>query len=465
MWFGVLGPLLVRNGDAVVTVPAARHRALLAALLLHAGTTVSADTLAEIVWDGAPPPRAEVTLRSHVSRLRQVLGPDVRERVVTQYRGYLIQAGEEEVDLLRFRRLCREGGTAARNGEWAQAWESLDEALGLWRGTPLDDITCELLHRDELPGLEELRLQALEWRADAGLGLGRHGELAAELLPLTVAHPLRERFYAQLMLAQYRCGRQAEALATYASARQVLAEALGTDPGTELRDIHQRILTADPSLNLPVNPGSTSSPSHSQPAVSGQSEGSDPPAEAPRRETAGRMRDDRGPRWLLRSRAAQAVAAIAIAASTAVITYAVSGSGHATNSAAANGSWQCGPFMHVTLEGGSTVNQSLQACIDSDDGHLKLKGVLQGSVDAWKEQITLILKHPRQPTYERLVSPVCTTSTCTYQVPVNPGHGSWWVIPQWQIKGGYQSTGQPSPTVTSLASWGGRPPGERLLAG
>ena len=104
MWFGVLGPLLVRNGDAVVRVPAARHRALLAALLLQAGTTVSADTLAEIVWDGAPPPGAEVTLRSHVSRLRQALGPDVRERVVTRYRGYLIEASEEEVDLLRFRR-------------------------------------------------------------------------------------------------------------------------------------------------------------------------------------------------------------------------------------------------------------------------------------------------------------------------------------------------------------------------
>ena len=441
MWFGVLGPLLVRNGDAIVEVPAARHRALLAALLLHAGTTVPADTLAEIVWDGAPPPRAEVTLRSHVSRLRQVLGPDVRERVVTRYRGYLIEAGEEEVDLLRFRRLCREGGVATRNGEWAQAWESLDEALGLWRGAPLADVPGELLHRDELPGLEELRLQALEWRADAGLGLGRHGELAAELLPFTAAHPLRERFYAQLMLAQYRCGRQAEALATYQGAREMLAEALGADPGTELRDIHQRILTADPSLDLPVDPGSTPSPRHDRPTVPDQSAG------APRREAAGRTREGRGPRRLLRSRVAQAVAALAIAASTAVITYTVSSSGHVT-SPAATGSWQCGPFMPITLQGGNAVNQSLQACIVSDHGHLDLKGVLQGSVDVWKEQITLILKHPRQPTYEKLVSPVCTTSTCTYQVPVSPGHGSWWVIPQWRANGGYQSTGQPSPTVT-----------------
>jgi DNA-binding SARP family transcriptional activator len=134
MWFGVLGPLLVRHEDVVVDVPAARHRALLAALLLRAGTIVPADTLAEMVWDGAPPPGAEATLRSHVSRLRQVLGPDVAARVVTRYRGYLIEAGEEEVDLLRFRGLCRKGAAAARNGDWARAWEWLEEALGLWRG-------------------------------------------------------------------------------------------------------------------------------------------------------------------------------------------------------------------------------------------------------------------------------------------------------------------------------------------
>jgi DNA-binding SARP family transcriptional activator len=374
-----------------------------------------------------------VTLRSHVSRLRQVLGPDVRERLVTQYRGYLIQAGEEEVDLLRFRRLCGAGGAAVRNGEWARARESLDEALGLWRGAPLADVPCELLHRDELPGLEELRLQALEWRADASLGLGRHDELAAELLPLTAAHPLRERFYAQLMLAQYRCGRQAEALATYQSAREALAEALGTDPGTELRDLQQRLLTADPSLDLPAN--LSNRPNEFVFHVEGETRSSPLPSAGPT--------DGRGRRRLPGSRAARAVTALAVAATAAII-YAVAG--HGTSPAA--GSWQCGPFTHVTLHGGGAVNQNLQACIVSDHGHLVLKGVLQGSVHAWKEQITLVLKHPRQPTYEKLVSPVCTTSTCTYEVPVNPGHGSWWVIPQWRVNGGYQSTGQQSPAVT-----------------
>jgi DNA-binding SARP family transcriptional activator/Tfp pilus assembly protein PilF len=251
MWFGVLGPLLVRDGDSVVSVPAARHRVLLAALLLRAGKIVTADTLAEMVWDGAPPAGAGITLRSHVSRLRQVLGPTAGARVVTRHPGYLVEARDEELDLLRFRGLHREGGSAARAGDWARAWEMLGEALGLWRGEPLADIPCDLLHRDEVPGLEQLRLQTLEWQIEAGLHLGRHGELVTELQSLTAAHPLRERFYAQLMLAQYWCGRQAEALATYQHARLLLAEALGADPGTELRELHQRILTADPSLEVP----------------------------------------------------------------------------------------------------------------------------------------------------------------------------------------------------------------------
>ena len=204
MWFGVLGPLLVHDGDVVLLIPAARQRVILAALLTRTGKIVTADALAEMVWDGAPPAGAGTTLRSHVSRLRQVLGPDAGTRVVTRYPGYLIEAGEEEVDLLRFRCLYRDGGATVRAGEWALAWEMLGEALALWRGEPLADIPGELLHRDEVPRLEQLRLQALEWRIEAGLHLDRHGELVAELESLTAAHPLRERFHAQLMLAQYR---------------------------------------------------------------------------------------------------------------------------------------------------------------------------------------------------------------------------------------------------------------------
>src|SRR5271170_6084446 len=251
MWFGLLGPLLVCDGESVIRVPAARHRVLLAVLLLHTGTIVNVDTLAEMVWDGAPPAGARITLRSHVSRLRQVLGPRVGARMVTRYPGYLIEAGEEEVDLLRFRGLYREGAAAVRSGQWAQAAETLGGALGIWRGEPLADVPSDLLRRDEVPGLDQHRLQAQEWEIEAGLQLGRHTELVAELHSLTAAHPLRERFHAQLMLAQYRCGRQAEALATYQHARQLLVEALGTDPGTELRELHGRILAADPALEAP----------------------------------------------------------------------------------------------------------------------------------------------------------------------------------------------------------------------
>jgi DNA-binding SARP family transcriptional activator/Flp pilus assembly protein TadD len=250
MWFGVLGPLLVRDEDSVIRVPAARQRVLLAALLVRAGTAVSADALAEIMWDGTPSSGAETTLRSHVMRLRRVLGPAAGARVVTRYPGYLVEAAEHEVDLLRFTCLCRAGGTAVHAGDWARAWEMTGEALGFWRGDPLADIPSELLRRDQLPQLEQLWLQALEWRMDAGLQLGSHAGLVPELQNLAARHPLRERFHAQLMLALFRCGRTAEALKHYQHARGVLVEELGAEPGTELRDLHHRILAADPALTV-----------------------------------------------------------------------------------------------------------------------------------------------------------------------------------------------------------------------
>jgi DNA-binding SARP family transcriptional activator/tetratricopeptide (TPR) repeat protein len=251
MWFGVLGPLLVRDGDSVVDISARRQRVLLAALLMRAGAVVPADALAEFLWDGAPPDAAETTLRSYVARLRRTLGPAAGSRVVTRYPGYQIEAAEDEVDLLRFRCLCRDGGAAVRAGEWARAWEMLDEALGLWRGTPLADIPSDLLRREHLAGLEQLRLQAAELRADSGLQQGFHAELVPELESLTAQHPLQERFHAQLMLALVRCGRQTEALEAYQSAREVVVEKLGAEPGAELRELHRRVLDGDAALAAP----------------------------------------------------------------------------------------------------------------------------------------------------------------------------------------------------------------------
>ncbi|HEX3963577.1 MAG TPA: BTAD domain-containing putative transcriptional regulator [Trebonia sp.] len=234
-------------------MPRGHLRVLLAALLMQAGHPVAADALADVVWDGSAPPGATVTLRTHVLRLRRALGPQAGARLVTQQPGYQLQAGEDEVDVLRFRGLCRDGNAALRKGAWARAEGLLGEALGLWRGAPLADVPCDLLLREEVPGLENLRLQAEEWRADAALHLGRHDELVTGLQALAAEHPLRERFHAHLMLALYRCGRQAEALAAYQQARQVLIDEVGTEPGPELRQLHQQVLSADPALAEPAS--------------------------------------------------------------------------------------------------------------------------------------------------------------------------------------------------------------------
>ena len=251
MRFGILGPLQVRAGNAAIDVPGARARVLLAALLLRTGQAVPADTLAEMVWDGSPPGGAAATLRSHVMRLRRVLGPQAGSRLVTRYPGYLVEADAEEVDLLCFTAKCREGRAAAQNAEWERAAALLAEALELWRGEPLADIPSQTLQREEVPRLEHARLQALEWRADADLHLGRHDEMVPGLRELTAGYPFRERFHAQLMLALYRCGRQHEALAVYQAARRILVGELGSEPGPELRRMHQQILHGDPRLAAP----------------------------------------------------------------------------------------------------------------------------------------------------------------------------------------------------------------------
>jgi DNA-binding SARP family transcriptional activator len=248
MWFALLGPLLVHDGETPVEVPKGRQRVLLAALSLHAGNSVATDALAEVVWDGSLPSGAAVTLRSHVLRLRHSLGPRAGTRLVTRHPGYLLQATKDEVDVLRFRFLYREGGVALREGAWVRAQALFDEALGLWRGPSLADIPSESLRRDVGQDLDALRLQAEEWRIDAAMHLGHYAEVVPGLQSLAAQHPLREGFHGQLMLALYRCGRQAEALAAYQRARDVLVAELGVEPGPSLRDLHRRILSGDPAL-------------------------------------------------------------------------------------------------------------------------------------------------------------------------------------------------------------------------
>jgi len=248
LWFGLLGPLLVRRGSIELRVTAAKQRVLLASLLCRPGLVVSADELVEYVWDGAPPAGGRFTLHSYVKRLRQGLGPMAGARIETRQPGYLIRLETEELDTARFNALVRAGDEAMRVKSWRQAAAALAEALHLWRGTPLADVPSEALGRSVLPRLEQMRLAAIELRNDAELHLGRHAVLVPELYALIEQYPLQERLHAQLMLALYRSDRQANALSVYQRARRLLVGQLGVEPNSGLQQLHQRILAADPQL-------------------------------------------------------------------------------------------------------------------------------------------------------------------------------------------------------------------------
>ena len=252
----LLGPLaLIRDAGERTTIGGARLRVLLAALLLQANKPVSADALADAVWDGAPPAGVATTLRGHVLRLRRVLEPDAGDRVVARDPGYLMRVGDSELDVLEFQELCRSSGAAIGDQAWADASAAATAALALWQGTPLVDVPCQELCDAWVPRLEQARVQALEWRIEADLRLGRRDLLVPELRVLVGEHPLRERFHGQLMMALAGTGRQGEALTAYQDARRVLVEELGIEPGPELRELQERILAGDTGLLSPLRLG------------------------------------------------------------------------------------------------------------------------------------------------------------------------------------------------------------------
>jgi len=246
--FRLLGPLQVVVDGEPVPVRAGRQRSLLVSLLLRAGSSVSVEELAEHVWGADPPARARGTLQTYVMRLRQVLGREVPIRTVPD--GYLIDVDEKTIDVVRFGGLIEQGEQERSLGNLNAASGLFTTALALWRGPALVDVPSEILHRDEVPRLVEQRLHAVERRVDVDLELGRHAELIPELSRLTSEHSLRERLWAQLMLALYRAGRQGDALATYQRVRDQLAEELGIDPGDELRRVHRQVLVGAPELDL-----------------------------------------------------------------------------------------------------------------------------------------------------------------------------------------------------------------------
>jgi DNA-binding SARP family transcriptional activator len=253
--FLLLGPLRVRDEGREVPVPAAKLRTVLAAMLLHANQTVTADELVLHLWGENPPGGAHITLRSYVMRLRRILLPrrgEGPEPIRTVPGGYLLNADETCLDLLRFRSTLAAAQRAAGEGDHPGRGALLREALALWNGPALSNVPSDSLHRDFVPGLTELRDSALEQRIDLDLARGAHHEVVAELHDVVRASPWRERFWAQLMLALYRQGRQAEALDAYQRIAERLRDELGIAVGPELRRLHQRILAADPALDPPV---------------------------------------------------------------------------------------------------------------------------------------------------------------------------------------------------------------------
>ena len=238
MEFRILGPLDVIEGERLVDLAGAKHRALLAMLLLHANEVVSATRLIDALWEEEPPETAQKALQVYVSQLRKTLG---KNHLETKAPGYLLRVHEDELDLTRFQRLVQDG--------------SLREALSLWRGPPLAEFASERFAQSEIARLEELRLTCLEQRIEHDLAAGHHAELVGELEALVGEHPLRERLRAQLMLALYRSGRQAEALEAYQQARAALVDELGIEPSRTLRELEKAILRQDPALDLVVATG------------------------------------------------------------------------------------------------------------------------------------------------------------------------------------------------------------------
>jgi len=246
--FRILGPLEAVSDDGPIPLGGPKQRAALAILLLSANRVVSVERLAEDLYAGAPPVTAVTQVQRQISGLRKTLGPEAG--IETRAPGYVIRVAPEQLDLNRFERATEDAAGELARGESARAAELLVDALALWRGAPLADLGYESFAQPTIARLEEIRLAALELRIDADLALGRHALVVPELEALVEEHPLRERLRAQLMLALYRSGRQAEALVAYGNARAALVEGFGLEPSPALHALERAILVNDPSLDL-----------------------------------------------------------------------------------------------------------------------------------------------------------------------------------------------------------------------
>lgn len=248
--FSVLGPVRAWDGETALSSGSPQQRAVLAALLLRQGETVTATELIDALWGNEPPSQALAAVRTYASRLRKVLGPKV---LVSESGGYAIWVPEGALDVMVAQDLTAAAERAKSAGDLPFASELLGRALALWEGEALAGVPGTYAETQR-SRLEEWRLQLREARLDMELARGHHAEAVSELTALTAAHPLRERLRELLMLALYRSGRQAEALAVYADTRRLLAEELGMDPSPGLSQLQQRILRADLDLAEPPAP-------------------------------------------------------------------------------------------------------------------------------------------------------------------------------------------------------------------
>lgn len=296
--YRILGSFEVRVGGRLVGLGGEKPRALLAILLLHRNEVVSVDRLVDDLWGESPPETALRTVRAYVSRLRKALrangtraaeeasatgangaspveeadcAPDANRGVLlTQGRGYVLRVAPGEVDLERFGELAERGRDVLAAGNAEEAAALLREALGLWRGPPLWDFAYESFAQAAIAQLEELRLATVEDRVEADLALGHARELVGELRDLVARNPLQERLRGQLMLALYRCGREAEALETYQGFRQKLSEELGLEPGPSLRQLELAVLARDRALDPSVTVGVPGGAEPEEPAAAVQ---------------------------------------------------------------------------------------------------------------------------------------------------------------------------------------------------
>jgi DNA-binding SARP family transcriptional activator len=255
MEFHVLGPLEIVRQGRTLEPGTGKQRALLAVLLLHRNEVVSSDRLIDALWGENAPATAPKIIQSYVSRLRKVLDErSAGERnegvLATRSPGYVLRVEDGQLDADRFAGLLARGRTALAQGAALEASSLLREALALWRGPPLSEFAFDSFAQEEIARLEELRLAALEERVEADLALGSQHDLVAELEALVTRHPLRERMRGQLMVALYRCGRQADALQAYRDARHVLVDELGLEPSRAIVELEQAILRQDPALDV-----------------------------------------------------------------------------------------------------------------------------------------------------------------------------------------------------------------------